>query len=1072
MKKKTDKPSKLTRFEKRVAERHRRQEEEYGRDEFLFGTAEDDEEVDVEYDTGNWTADEVEEAEAAPVPESPAVETEAPKPLVGERTEMISSEIVEAELAHLADVFEDDAAEADVSDADTASVPVDEDDDDDFDFDVSSIVVAAAESMLAHDAAIERMKSGTATSDDDEVDEGFEDEIDDEDDFDFYEMSETAQIEAVAVANELYGRTDAPVERKPKVHRDTKASGDALKNAKANAKNAKSNAKNARTGARNAKVNAKNTKATAKYDKAAEKYEKAASKYEKKTDKYEEDERHGLSMSDRLIIITGVCVLIMAALAGTVFYRTQTVRRQVASFSEVGTASDGIYVIGESGLNAVVASRASFIAVEEEPASEDLFTEMPVAEEPAVEDSAIEIVMKVTSVQSDLKIKFVNKAKDKLITGIPFSVTVICDSGKEYHWTDENMDGLMYHTEVPNGTYKVVMTPLEGPEYEDYIMPADVSGIKVTDNIEYKKIDVADEVKTEAEVNVAAEDTGVQDTTVESVNTDTVEWVESTKTLISGSESDYVAISRDDIPVPEALKTSSIGTVKGQKGLVRTPGVYMMPYMADTYMTLSGTTVVKDSSGYIEISNWPEGAHIDNVSCVSSDEGIATVTNDGLVYGVSAGTVTMTATVTYTDSEGNEKTETLTSTVIVSDPDNSGSENGNQNNGGSGSSSSQQPSGELSVKIDKTTLKMYVGDSSALSATVTNPDGTTDSNVTWYSSDYGVVYVQDGSLYAASEGTVTIAAVSNADNSKYASCTVSVLKKEEAPSIDTGAKFIVDGFQLYYMDAEGNYQEATIGDYYNFDVFYFRNGNGGGDAVYKYTGWQTIDGSTYFFDKDGNYVTGEQVIQGAKYTFDSNGHLQAGSGTMGIDVSKWNGSIDWTAVRNSGVSYAIIRCGYRGSSTGALIEDPTFRTNIAGAKAAGIQVGAYFYTQAVSEVEAVEEASMAVGLCSGYGLSLPLFIDVEHSGGRGDSIDAGTRTAIVKAFCQTVRNSGYTAGVYSNKTWFTSRMNASQLTGYKIWLAQYAATPTYTATRYDYWQYTSKGSVAGIKGNVDLNIKY
>ena len=371
-------------------------------------------------------------------------------------------------------------------------------------------------------------------------------------------------------------------------------------------------------------------------------------------------------------------------------------------------------------------------------------------------------------------------------------------------------------------------------------------------------------------------------------------------------------------------------------------------------------------------------------------------------------------------------------------------------------------------------MRLNLGDYGSLTALVTLSDGTTNSDVNWETTDGGVVYVSGGYVYGASEGTATITARSVYDASKYASCTISVTKKDDAAA-NSADKLKVNGIQIYYKDASGNYHEATIGDLKNFDVFYFKDPNnsaGGGDAVYKYTGWQTIGGSTYFYDKDGNYVTGEQVIQGAKYTFDSNGHLQAGSGTMGIDVSKWNGSIDWTAVRNSGVSYAIIRCGYRGSSTGALIEDPTFRTNIAGAKAAGIQVGAYFYTQAVSEVEAVEEASMAVGLCSGYGLSLPLFIDVEHSGGRGDSIDAGTRTAVVKAFCQTVRNSGYTAGVYSNKTWFTSYMNASQLTSYKIWLAQYAATPTYTATRYDYWQYTSKGSVAGIKGNVDLNIKY
>ena len=179
-----------------------------------------------------------------------------------------------------------------------------------------------------------------------------------------------------------------------------------------------------------------------------------------------------------------------------------------------------------------------------------------------------------------------------------------------------------------------------------------------------------------------------------------------------------------------------------------------------------------------------------------------------------------------------------------------------------------------------------------------------------------------------------------------------------------------------------------------------------------------------------------------------------------------------TLAKNSGVSYVIIRCGYRGSSTGALIEDPKFRSNIKGAKAAGLKVGLYFFSQAVNEVEAVEEASMAVGLASGYGLNYPIFLDVESSGGRGDGVSKEMRTAVCKAFCATVQNSGYSAGVYANKTWFTEKINTGSLTGYKIWLAQYASAPTYTATKYDMWQYSSKGKVSGISGNVDMNISY
>ena len=167
----------------------------------------------------------------------------------------------------------------------------------------------------------------------------------------------------------------------------------------------------------------------------------------------------------------------------------------------------------------------------------------------------------------------------------------------------------------------------------------------------------------------------------------------------------------------------------------------------------------------------------------------------------------------------------------------------------------------------------------------------------------------------------------------------------------------------------------------------------------------------------------------------------------------------------------IIRVGYRGSSQGALIDDPTFKTNIKGATAAGLKVGVYFFTQAVDEVEAVQEASMVLDRISGYKISYPVFLDVEGSGGRGDKIDSATRTAACKAFCNTIQNAGYTAGVYANKTWLSQKMDASALSGYKIWLAQYAAAPTYTG-RYDLWQYKSTGKVSGISGNVDLNLSY
>lgn len=193
---------------------------------------------------------------------------------------------------------------------------------------------------------------------------------------------------------------------------------------------------------------------------------------------------------------------------------------------------------------------------------------------------------------------------------------------------------------------------------------------------------------------------------------------------------------------------------------------------------------------------------------------------------------------------------------------------------------------------------------------------------------------------------------------------------------------------------------------------------------------------------------------------------------FGIDVSKWNKEIDWEKVKADGVEFAIIRVGYRGSSTGALVEDPYFRKNIEGAQKAGVPVGIYFFTQAVTAVEAVEEASMAIELCKEYQLNYPVFIDTEGAGGNGraDGLDKESRTVVCEAFCQTVENAGYGAGVYASRNWYYNNVAVERLEDYTIWVAEYRSEPLYNRT-YDIWQYTSNGSVDGIEGRVDLNLQ-
>ena len=192
----------------------------------------------------------------------------------------------------------------------------------------------------------------------------------------------------------------------------------------------------------------------------------------------------------------------------------------------------------------------------------------------------------------------------------------------------------------------------------------------------------------------------------------------------------------------------------------------------------------------------------------------------------------------------------------------------------------------------------------------------------------------------------------------------------------------------------------------------------------------------------------------------------------GIDVSLYQKEIDWEQVAASGVTFAIIRCGFRGAVTGKLVEDSYFRRNMEGAKAAGIRVGVYFFTQAISEEEAIEEANMVLSLCKNYTLDLPIFIDTENAvDGRANGLDNRTRTNYIKKFCDTIQSNGYTPGVYASKNWYYEKVYAKELENYCNWVAQYSDVCDYEGKK-DFWQYSSKEQINGIQGNVDVNIRY
>ena len=379
-----------------------------------------------------------------------------------------------------------------------------------------------------------------------------------------------------------------------------------------------------------------------------------------------------------------------------------------------------------------------------------------------------------------------------------------------------------------------------------------------------------------------------------------------------------------------------------------------------------------------------------------------------------------------------------------------------------------------SVSIPKsvTLYNNASANSLAISTSITDA-GAIIKGISWSSSNSKVVQISKDSksgctLTAAGLGDASITATVTylskpGDKKTTATATVSCAVSVKQFSTDSTAQLKDKSGRLLYKDSECK-KPATVADY---------NANGTYYTEPVYTGWQTIDGKVYYYTSNHQRVTGSQVISGISYNFGSDGALQQGSGKNGIDVSSHQGNIDWASVKAAGINFAIIRVGYRGSQTGALVEDSCFKKNIQGATANGINVGVYFFTQATTEAEAVEEASMALTLCSGYNLSYPIFVDTENGSGaaRANGLDKGSRTACVAAFCKTIANGGRKAGVYASKSWYNNKIDASAFSNYFIWVAQYNTTCNYKG-KYNMWQYSSKGSVPGIKGNVDVNIAY
>ena len=699
-------------------------------------------------------------------------------------------------------------------------------------------------------------------------------------------------------------------------------------------------------------------------------------------------------------------------------------------------------------------------AAEEEPVEEEEIEEEEEEEEPVEEDQK-ELSLACTSIEKDLKIK-IEDQKSKLVTGEQFSVSVKSDkkNAKASTYEDKDKDGIIYIDKIEAGKYTVTLE-----NAGSYAVKKGTMQVIVKDKIEYKKVDVKDEIKTEAQINTAVEDTAKKDVPQESTLKDTVPLLES-KVSIS-------KVSRADVDVSNFSKASasskmvSVTLTKSAGTTTTEPTTPTTPTEPDTG---KDNTNGSDNSGGTATPGKDDKGDGDN-SCgpTNPEQPTEPATPEPPSEGGSTGTGTENNAAPASEGEGTSEQSLTTAlrqifsmrTVYAA------AEQTTDTNAKAAAAATT-----ATVTLPET-VTLYNGGSSASDSLAVALNITGESalikQVKWSSSNAGVVALSGDSgnsvtLTAKSKGSAEVTAtITYVTDAKETTKEASVKTKVTVADFSDSSVVLKDkSGNVLYTDANAT-KQATLNDYASTDTFY---------TSPQYTGWRTDGGKVYYYDANHNKITGNQVIGGVMYTFGGDGALSQSSGNRGIDVSKYQGNIDWGAVAASGINFAIIRVGYRGSSSGALVQDPYFKKNISGATKAGIKVGLYFFTQAVNEAEAVEEASMAMSLASGYKVTYPIFIDTESaSNGRANGLSKSARTAVVKAFCQTIRNGGYKAGVYASKSWYANQLNASALNGYCIWVAQYNSSCTYSG-KYDMWQYSSKGSVSGIKGNVDMNISY
>lgn len=268
----------------------------------------------------------------------------------------------------------------------------------------------------------------------------------------------------------------------------------------------------------------------------------------------------------------------------------------------------------------------------------------------------------------------------------------------------------------------------------------------------------------------------------------------------------------------------------------------------------------------------------------------------------------------------------------------------------------------------------------------------------------------------------------------------------------------------YGWTLEGDYEAQLINDnFWRFvDASYILVGTPPDCQFYKIV----KEVKRHDFNEDNFYIDG---TDDKMYYHGDNGERLS---TIAIDVSTYQSQVDWDAVKAAGVDVVMLRVGFRGYGTGRIVLDDMFEEHAVAAKESGLEVGVYFFSQAINYDEGAEEAAFVLDAISEYKITGPVAIDTEYvdaAEARTLNLDIDARTDSVVGFCETIKGAGYTPMIYANRNWFVQCLDMTRLGDYRLWLAHYA---NQTDFPYEFmgWQYTNEGTISGISGEVDLNV--